>query len=72
MIDTQKIKAGDKVHYQPEHFSEDKWENGIVQDPTEITGGYVRVVYHCAGEWDDYMSYTGALTRSKNLNYGWK
>ena len=32
----------------------------------------VRVVYHCAGNWGCFDSYTGALTNVEDLNIGWK
>jgi hypothetical protein len=32
----------------------------------------VRVVYHCAGEWDNFKNYTSALTPIDYLHKGWK
>ena len=77
-----KIKAGDKVHYIPDHKwsikdgkfyeQDDKFENGIIKEIPENYSGCVRVVFHCAGEWENYMNYTSQLTPLKNLRLGWK
>lgn len=80
MIDLANIRVGDKVHYQPEHYGKDEWENGIVKevpdfatDPTSAVGyNCIRVVFNCAGEWDNFMNYTSALTRLNDLKLGWK
>lgn len=62
MID---IKKGDKVHYCPSHGAK---ENGMVK---EVRGDIAFVVYKCAGEWGNYMNYTGAATDLKDLKKGW-
>jgi hypothetical protein len=67
MIDLEKLKVGDKVHYQPDYT--DKQENGIVK---EIRGSYIFVVYHCDENWEEYQKYTAALTGIKHLKLGWK
>ena len=82
MIDRKKLKVGDKVHYQPEHYSEDRWENGMIKEIPDFTVdnvqpvGYgsnpVRVVYNCAGQWDNFKNYTSALTNLEDLKLGWK
>jgi len=63
-------EVGDLVHYIPfEGCDDTQMENGIVklvQNDKEI-----RVVYHCAGEWEEYYNYTSALTHIKQLNKGW-
>ena len=72
MIDLGKLCVGDKVCYQPEHYRDDEWENGIVK---EIPGDQlesVRVVYNCAGDWKNYADYTSALTNSRDLYIGWR
>ena len=72
-IDIAKIKVGDKVYYQPAHYiAENRWENGIVKEIPEHALASVRVVYNCAGEWRNYMSYTSALTNCNDLFIGWK
>ena len=53
------LKVGDKVHYQPAHY-----------DPDQCVDS-VRVVYHCAGNWDNYMDYTSVLTNVRDLHLGW-
>ena len=32
----------------------------------------VRVVYNCAGDWDNFKNYTAALTNLSDLKLGWK
>lgn len=71
-IDTSKLKVGDKVCYQPDHYSEDRWENGMVKEIPEFTTTSVRVVYNCDGDWDNYKNYTSALTHIRDLKLGWK
>ena len=58
------MKPGDKVHYLP------KMENGIIKE-MHPDGNKAWVVYHCAGEWDHYYKYTGALTYLAHLKLGW-
>jgi hypothetical protein len=79
MIDLSKAKPGQKVHYQPEHYGPDEWENGIIKEvpafafnPGSVVGyNCVRVVYHCGGNWDRYQDYTSALTNVCDLKPGW-
>lgn len=61
------IEPGTKVHYTSPYL---KKENGIVKSINE-TRSEAFVVYHCAGEWDNYMNYTGALTPLEDLTPGW-
>ena len=63
MLKQSDLKVGDKVHYHPEYFDTDEWENGIVKEIPTYTTKCVRVVYNCAEEWDNYMNYTSALTQ---------
>ena len=79
MIDILKLKVGDKVHYQPEHYSGGNWENGIIKEvpdfATDETSpvGYncIRVVYNCAGDWVNFKNYTSALTNLRDIKLGW-
>ena len=59
------MNIGDKVHY----VSVGKVENGIVKSLPDFEFAFV--VYHCAGEWDNYQNYTGARTRISDLREGW-
>jgi hypothetical protein len=68
MIDISKIKIGEKVRYQPDYYRND-YENGIKEIPNR-TNKAVRVVYNCAGDWNNYMNYTSALTNIKDLKLG--
>ncbi len=80
MIDIATLRVGDKVHYQPEHYGKDRWENGMIKevpdfvtDETTPTGyNSVRVVYNCAGDWKNFKDYTSALTNINQLELGWK
>jgi hypothetical protein len=68
MIPYQEIKEGDKVHYKPKHGG---WQNGIVKSVPSHSFSEVFVVYHYAGEWDNYHQYTGQSTRINDLHKGW-
>lgn len=70
-IDIAKLKVGDKVYYQPDHYSENEWENGMVKEIPDFPD-HVRVVYNCAGEWNNFKNYTSALTHIRDLKLGWK
>jgi len=72
MIDIAKLKVGDKVYYQPSHFPSDKWENGMVKAILDYTNTAIKVVYNCAGDWDNFKDYTSALTDLRDLKLGWK
>jgi len=72
MIDIAKLKVGDKVCYQPQHYGKDRWENGMIKEIPDFTVVSVRVVYNCAGEWNNFKNYTSALTNLKDLKLGWK
>jgi hypothetical protein len=72
-IDIAKLKIGEKVHYQPDHYkNEDKYVNGVVKEIPEHTNQSVRVVYNCAGDWDNFENYTSALTDLRDLKLGWR
>jgi len=71
MIDVDKTKKGDLVHYQPEHYKkDDRYENGIVKRVS--SGGVIFVVYNCNEQWDDFENYTAANTSPIDLYLGWK
>jgi hypothetical protein len=62
------INVGDYVWYIPfNNCSNSDWELGKVKDISMIGEGNVRVVYHCDGEWDNWMNYTSALTNMTQL-----
>jgi hypothetical protein len=66
------FKVGDKVHYIPfEGCDESQYENGVVKEILDHCPIAVRVVYHCAEEWDNYMNYTSQLTPIGKLRLGW-
>ena len=69
MLDIANIRVGDPFHYQPAHFMDTEWENGKIK---EVRDGKVWVVYHCAGNWDNFTNYTGALTNLRDLKEGWR
>ena len=71
MIHIGKLKIGDKVHYRPKHFDKTMWENGMVKEIPDHTNKAVRIVYHCAGDWDNFKDYTSALTSLYDLKIGW-
>lgn len=67
-----KLQVGDKVHYIPFKGCEEyQYENGVVKEIPDHTSSAVRVVYHCAGQWDNYMNYTSQLTPITQLRMGW-
>ena len=66
-----KLQVGDKVYYHPDH-DKSICENGIIKEIPASTNQYVRVVYYCNNNWDNYKDYTGALTNLGNLTFGWK
>jgi hypothetical protein len=73
MIDIAKLKIGDKVHYQPEHYVErNEWENGKIKEIRECVEDAVWVVYNCNGEWHRYQDYTSAKTNLRDLKLGWR
>lgn len=72
MIDITKIKVGDRVCYQPDHYSDTEYENGRVKEIPDHTNTAIRVVYNCAGNWDRFKDYTSALTNLQDLKLGWK
>lgn len=72
MIDISKLKVGDEVHYQPSHYSEDEWENGIIKVIKPEVKDAVWVVYNCGGEWHRFKEYTSASTNLRDLKLGWK
>ncbi len=64
-------KIGTKVHYVPfEGCEESKIQNGVIKAHSEMLGS-VFVVYNCAGDWENFKDYTGALTKTSQLRDGW-
>jgi len=43
-----------------------------VKEIPDHTNSQVRVVFNCAGEWDNFMNYTSQLTPIERLEMGWK
>lgn len=72
MINITKLRIGDKVHYQPPHYGDSKWENGIVKEIRPDVKNGVWVVYNCNGEWHRYEEYTSAKTNLSDLKLGWR
>tara|TARA_R110000796_G_scaffold134390_1_gene250169 strand:- start:383 stop:610 length:228 start_codon:yes stop_codon:yes gene_type:complete len=73
MINIETLKIGDKVCYQPDHYKEEgEYENGMVKEIPEHINTSIRVVYNCAGEWDNFKNYTSALTSIRDLTLGWR
>jgi hypothetical protein len=64
-MDWNELKTGAKVHYDPGYKIP---ENGIIKSMDEENAF---VVYHCAGDWDNYRKYTGARTPLSKLKFGW-
>ncbi len=72
MIDIARLKIGDKVHYLPfEGCDESLYQNGMVKEIPDHTNNEIRVVFHCGGEWDNFMNYTSQLTPINKLQLGW-
>jgi hypothetical protein len=70
MIDIAKARIGDRVRYIG--YLGAKAENGRIKEIPEGQYTSVRVVYHCAGEWRNFMNYTSVLTDIVYLYDGWK
>ena len=74
-INIAELKIGSKVCYQPKHYKDSeppKWENGMVKEIPDHTNDWIRVVYNCGGDWNNFKDYTSALTSIKDLTLGWK
>jgi hypothetical protein len=71
-IDIARLKVGDKVHYKPEHYGDDEWENGIIKEIRANNNDAVFVVYNCNNDWANYKNYTSALTNLRDLKLGWR
>ncbi len=71
-IDISKLKIGDKVCYQPNHYNDDKYENGMIKEIMDFTNDSIRVVYNYAEDWNNFKDYTSALTNLRDLTLGWK
>jgi hypothetical protein len=71
-INIAELRIGQEVHYQPEHYGDDRWENGLIKEIREGKTDGVWVVYNCNGEWHRYQDYTGCLTNLTDLKLGWR
>ena len=72
MIDTARLKIGDKVHFQPDHYHDHEYENGMVKEIPHATNKSVRVVYKCDSDWDNFRNYTSELSHANTLKHGWR
>ena len=72
MIDISKLKIGDKVCYQPDHYSDNEFENGMVKEIRDNINDSIFVVYNCAGNWNNFRNYTSVLTNLRDLKIGWR
>jgi len=72
LIDIAKLRFGQKVHYQPDHYADHEWENGVIKEIRKDKLDGVWVVYNCNGEWDRFIDYTGCLTNLRDLKLGWR
>lgn len=69
-MDLTKASPGQRVHYIPfRGCSPDQYENGIIKTIPDDDRAFV--VYHCAGNWDDYENYTAQNTEASQLREGW-
>lgn len=71
-LDIAKLRIGDKVHYQPTHYSLNEWENGIIKEIRPDRLDVVWVVYNCAGNWKRFNDYTSACTRLEDIKLNWR
>lgn len=71
-VEISELRVGDKVAYFPfEGCDEALVENGRVKEVPEESLTHARVVFHCAGEWENFMNYTSQLTPVERLRRGW-
>lgn len=63
------VSEGQRVHYIGHEGAAP--EDGIIKSISQRLVGYVRVVFHCANDWKNYMDYTGQLTDLDHLFAGW-
>lgn len=73
ILDGRMFWPGQRVMYVPGHARNDpsQWQQGRIKTiHPDRTGAWV--TYHCDGQWDKYMDYTGALTDLKDLRPGWE
>lgn len=61
------FKEGDEVTHVCHHGG---LENGIVKTIRDYSSAWV--VYNCAGDWENYRLFTGALTNYSDLVKGWR
>ncbi len=66
------LRIGQRVHYQPEHYDDTRWENGMIKEIRENTLDAVWVVYNCHGKWGQFKDYTSARTNLRDLRFNWR
>jgi len=71
-IDIASLRIGQKVHYQPQHYGAEEWENGMIKEVRAGGNDGVWVVYNCCGNWSRYTDYTSALTNLRDLKLDWR
>ena len=71
-VELKDLTVGCSVHYQPEHYGPNKFENGVVKEIRPDIQDSVWVVYNCNYEWHRYQDYTSAKTNLRDLNLGWR
>ena len=71
-VNMNDLQVGDEVHYQPSHYPDNRWENGLVKEVPKDMPSSVRVVYNCGGRWHRFKEYTSSLTNIRDLKPGWK
>lgn len=64
IVGLRKEDIGKWVLYTPPHIG--KAEKGRIKSWNEK---WIFVVYKCAGEWDEFLNYTGAATRPRDLRF---
>ena len=73
MINKSDIKVGDKVYYIPfDGCDASKIENGMVKEIPDYSEDQIRVVFHCAGDWENFNQFISQLTPLDKLEKGWK
>jgi hypothetical protein len=70
--DISELEVGQRVYYQPSHYQNHEWENGVIKEIRDTCETGVWVVYNCNNDWKHYVEYTSALTNLQDLFLGWK
>lgn len=64
------LTEGSKVTYVSQMITRAKNKHGIIKD-FSVDPRFAFVVFHCAGEWENYENYTAVRTPVKKLKPGW-